>query len=310
MAHDGIYFVIDDRNCRGGMTDRLKAAVGLYYLARSNEVPYKFIHTAEFDIRDYLVPNRVDWSAEPSEVGWLPWQKRQFSYVMPFDDLPEFEPGKQYLCRRYGGNNILEKTGVPNWRQEWRKLFWELFRPSDLVQDAIDHIEMPERYAVENARFVNSLGQSEATSYNSPLPDAEQERLIDAVLETASKCERDSDVPVVVYSDSVRFLQAAAESGFSICDPTGVGNVINRGLGEHVRLMLFVNMLLIAQAEQVYAIRTVDGFPTNSLYQSGYARYSAIIGGRPFIKVAGDLKMLEGTLTRAPFASPTDGVTS
>ena len=73
MAHDGIYFVIDDRNCRGGMTDRLKAAVGLYYLARSNEVPYKFINTAEFDIRDYLVPNRVDWSAEPSEVGWLPW---------------------------------------------------------------------------------------------------------------------------------------------------------------------------------------------------------------------------------------------
>ena len=99
-------------------------------------------------------------------------------------------------------------------------------------------------------------------------------------------------------------------TGVQTCALPILGNVINRGLGEHVRLMLFVNMFLIAQAERVYAIRSVDGFPTNCLYQSGYARYSAIIGGRPFIKVAGDLKMLEGTLTRAPFASPTDAVTS
>ena len=69
---DGIYLIIDEGNCRCGITDRLKTAVGLCYLARQNGIGFYFIHRAGFDIRDYLVPNNVPGDVECSDFSGAP----------------------------------------------------------------------------------------------------------------------------------------------------------------------------------------------------------------------------------------------
>ena len=143
---------------------------------------------------------------------------------------------------------------------------------------------MPERYSAVNVRFINSLGAQEETGYNSPFPPETQRRIIEAVFLRIAECEKDSDVPIVLYSDSVNFLKIASERGFRTCEPEGVGHIMDPGAGDHVKLMTFVYMLQMSKAEKVYSIRTLEGLPENSLYKSQYPRYAAIIGDRPFIR--------------------------
>ena len=281
----GIYLVIDRSNCRCGITDRLKTAVGLYSVAREQGVGFKFIHQAGFDIRDYLVPNEVDWSAERADLSHLPWIRRRIDYLPPYDHIPALRPDRQYVCRRFIGKNILEMSGVPDWERVWRESFKALFSPSAAVLDEMERNPMPAHYAVVNARFVNSLGHFEDASYNTPLPKEEQLRLIDAVLARVVDCQEKSDVPVIVYSDSVAFLEAASRNGFRICDPAGIGHIMDPDVSDRVKLMTFVNFFHMAGAEAVWSILNLDGFPSNCLYKTQYPRYAAILGDRPFIRI-------------------------
>ena len=280
-----LYFVIDRSNCGGGLTDRLKAIVGLYYIASCNGLGFKFIHNAHFDMRDYLVPNLVPWSAELSDLPRLPWKRKRFDYMLPFDRIPVLRPDKDYVCRRYIGKNIIEMAGIPDFEAVWGKAFLDLFSPSEKVAAELAKIKMPERYSIINARFINSLGWTENATYNAPLPVGERERLIEAVLDKAEACAGEATSPVIVYSDSLPFLEAAAARGFNICDPGGVGNLMNEGISDRVLLMNFVNFFHMSKAETIYSILHVDGFPSNCLYKTQYPRYASFVGGGKFIRI-------------------------
>ena len=289
-SKDGAYLVIDESNCKQGITDRLKVAVGLCYLARRAGVPFKFIHTAGFDLRDYLKPNLIDWSAEPSDLCDEAFENEEICYLPPFDDLPKFEPNRRYVCKTFIGKNAIEMSGVPEWERVWRELFWEMFAPTDRVLDALARNRSPERYAVVNARFVNSLGFFEDSRYfNEPFPPETQAKIIDATLDKVGECAKDfakeSDAPIFVFSDSVRFLDAAAERGFLTCDSEGIGHIMNDGVDELVYLRTFVNLFWCARAEKIYSILNVEGVPEKSLYKTQFPRYAAIVGDRPFVRL-------------------------
>lgn len=281
---NGIYFVIDRHNCRCGLTDRLKAAVGLCYLARLHGLGFHFIHRAGFDLRDYLMPNSIPWSAELTDISPLPWKKQQIRYLAPYADLPEFRKERQYICRQFIGNNLLERWNVPDWQRIWRELFWELFTPTEIVREALASDDLPKRYAAVAIRFINSLGHTEEADYNKPFAPEMQQRLIAAALDRVAACAEESDDPIVLYSDSARFLKAATANGFRTTDIDGIGNVMNRNIGDYVTLRAFVNMFQMARAERVYSILHLEGFPENSLYKTQYPRYAAIIGDKPFIR--------------------------
>ncbi len=283
---NGIYLVIDGNNSRNGITDRLKAAVGLYYIAKTNGIPFRFIHTAGFDLRDYLVPNETDWTAELSDLSADPGKVRRISYYPPFGDAGiAFRRDMQYVCRDYIGKNYLEMTGVPDWQAVWRKLFLELFAPSGQVLRDLKNDPGEEHYAVVNARFINALGVFEDAGYNAPFPPETQEKIIEAVLRKAEACREDTEEPVILYSDSVRFLKEAEKRGFRICDTEGVGHIMNPGVSERVILKTFVNFFAMANADRIYSILNVEGIPENSLYKTQYPRYAAIVGGKPFIRI-------------------------
>lgn len=280
----GIYLIFDRNNSHCGITDRLKAAVGLYYVARLHGLGFHLIHEAGFDLQDYLAPNEILWPARRSDLSSFPGDQAHIRYLAPYSDFPEFRRGCQYICEEYIGNNLLEKWDVPNWQRVWRELFHELFAPAEIVREALADDDMPERYTAVVIRFINSLGYSEDVEYNEPLAPRIQERLMDATLEKVAACAGTSDSPIVVYSDSARFLKRAAAVGYLTTDERGVGNIMNGNVGDYVILRTFVNLFQIAEAERVYSILHLDGFPENSLYKTQYPRYAAIIGGKPFIR--------------------------
>ena len=90
MKNSGIYFIVDENNSHCGITDRLKAAVGLCFVAKQNGMDFKFIHRAGFDLRDFLVPNKINWSAELSDITHFPWRKKNIIYHPPFNNFPVF----------------------------------------------------------------------------------------------------------------------------------------------------------------------------------------------------------------------------
>lgn len=284
-SKNGIYLVIDSSNSQNGITDRLKTAVGLCWIARQNGVGFRFIHRAGFDIRDYLLPNKVPWSAELSDITRLPWKKQPIEYMQPYTGLPEFRPDRQYICRKYDGKNLIEMSNIPDWERVWRELFWEMFMPSERVKAALAGSVLPERYIAVNARFVNALGHNETADYNSPFPEEIQARLIAKVLEKAAACEKEAGLPAIIYSDSVTFLKAAAGQGFRTCDPDGVGHIMNSGVSENVILRTFVFLFQMSRAEKIYSVLNLEGVPANSLYKSQYPRYAAIIGDKPLLRL-------------------------
>ena len=284
-SHSGLFFYLNQKNSPNGITDRFKAIVGLYYIAKQNGLDFHLIHRAGFDLRDYLRPNKVQWEAGLVDILNVPWKLRRYNYLPPFDGVPVLESGFTYVCKHYVGKNNIESMDLPDWQDLWRKLFLELFTPGEAVLDALSEARMPEHYTAVNARFVNSLGTFETTDYNAPLPEDAQRALIEAVLQKVSECENASNAPVVVSSDSARFLKVASESGFRTIDREGIGHIMNPGAGELVALKTFVNFYLLARAEKVYSILNVDGFPSNSLYKTQYPRYAAIVGGKPFERV-------------------------
>lgn len=285
MKNTGLYLVMDDRNSHNGITDRFKAIVGLYYIAKCNHVDFHLIHHAGFDMREYLQPNEIFWSAERSDIPLLPWRAAEIKYLMPLSEIPSLEQNKQYVCRHYIGKNIIEIMDVPDWQHIWRELFWELFTPSKIVEDALDQTNVPEHYTAVNVRFINSLGTFENADYNTPLIPEKQEELIGAVLKKVAECETTADSPVVVSSDSVRFLKTAAEAGFRTIDTDGIGHIMNPGIDRDVCLKTFVNFFLLARADKIYSILHADGIPENSLYKSQYPRYAAIVGDKPFVRI-------------------------
>ncbi len=60
---------------------------------------------------------------------------------------------------------------------------------------------------------------------------------------------------------------------------------MNGDVGEYVTLRTFVNLFQMAGAEKIYSILHLEGFPQNSLYNTQYPRYAAIIGNRPFVRL-------------------------
>ena len=90
MKNSGIYFIVDENNSHCGITDRLKAAVGLCFVAKQNGMDFKFIHRAGFDFRDFLIPNKINWSAELSDITHFPWRKKNIIYYPPFNNFPVF----------------------------------------------------------------------------------------------------------------------------------------------------------------------------------------------------------------------------
>ena len=280
-----ITFVIDDSNCQCGLTDRLKAAVGLCYIALKNNLDYKFIHIAGFDMRDYLAPNKIQWSAEPTDgIEYAP-NAQMIRYVAPYDDLPIFGNDINYICREYIGNNVLEWWNVPDWQRKWRELFWDMFAPTDIVVNEMNASRIEGEYTAVVVRFINSLGYTENADYNAPFPYGIQNEIIEAVLQRIEEIKMKASSPLVVYSDSRRFLTKAKERGYVITDIEGVGNIMNGDPGTYVILRNFVHLFQIAQAKEVYSILHLDGFPDNCLYKTQYPRYAAIIGDKPFIRV-------------------------
>lgn len=211
-----LYFILDPKLKHPGLTDRLKAITCMYYVAKINGFKFKLIFESPFRLSDYLDCNKVDWVGSVADVSYSYPSSKMYAYN-GMAKMPHLTKSvRQYICYYYIGKNILEYNHLDNWEKTWADCFHDLFKPSVFLLAEIEKYGfLPKTYISVHLRFVNALESFEDGYYNS-LAVAEQESLIDKCLKCLQRIKAKSNLPLLIFSDSNRFLAICKKNGYNI----------------------------------------------------------------------------------------------
>lgn len=281
----GVIHMIDGKVCHGGPTDRLLGIITAYAECKKRDIPYHIYWRYPFRLEDYLAPNKVNWSIRDEDVSY----NSEIAY--PVDIPLGFGPQKK-LINKIRFKTILEHpapqvhlyTNEQMHSDEARQLFHELFRPSDMLKEAVNvHLaQLGERYWTYTFRFLGLLGDF-VESDKTKLDDAEAEAFIQKNLDKMEEMLR--DVPrgrrVLVTSDSSRFLTRVQKLDSRIyVVPGEVQNIdMVAKTNRNAWLKTFVDQQLIMHAEKVFLLRT------GRMYSSGFPKFAAKMCGAEFKEV-------------------------
>lgn len=276
-----IYFIIEQKRQHPGLVDRLKVAVCIYYIAKINGFNFKFIIETPHNLSNYLGINQINWLAYKNDLSYSLHNSRLLAYNGA-DKFPHLNKKiKQYHIYFYNGFDILESNNIANFRSIWQECFNELFAPTPLLLNFIKEQKYSlNSYIAVHLRFVNALENFEQGYYNS-LNDVQKSNLINRCLNALHELEKkNQSYPLVVFSDSMKFLEQAKINKFNIIDGM-VGHISFCGMDEAVVLKTILDFYLISRAKKVNMIIAPE------MYNSAFSFYAALSGGKEieFVKV-------------------------
>lgn len=281
---DGAVYMADGLMLHGGLTDRIRGILTTYEYLKAKGIPF-FIHWVHpFNLEDYLVPSgAVDWRISSDRISYS--RREAFPVVIleslrPQTHLVNRLRLKMALTGRLRQTHIY--SNADNAKGHYRRLYEELFRPSELLQREIDSNlkAIGAKYWAFTFRCLNLLGDF-VEHDNTTLDSEGQEALLERIWSEFQRIA--ADVPagyrILVTSDSRKLLDYMEEKDERIyIVPGDVKNIdLSKGEFKDAWLKTFTDQQLIMLAEKVYLMRT------GRMYRSGFPRFAAEIGGRPFV---------------------------
>ena len=279
-------FKADGRFPHGGMFDRLKGAISVFAASQCIGREFRISFTHPFDLRDYLEPNGYDWTIDESELkhGW-PAARPVFMYGELANPvrLVKKRRGERHFYYGYNSLEWLNKRFNRNF--QFGELYHQLFRPTERLQQYIDHYkaEIGGGYVAVHFRFLNLIGdKNEFAEINPSLPKAEQDELIASSLAQLELIvDKHKGKVVMLASDSPRFVEIAKSQMPELYVVPGeikhIGTAEDNSDASTVKM--FLDYYMIAGAEKVYNL--VGG----KMWKSAFPEYAAQIGGVPFERV-------------------------
>lgn len=270
------YCVFEPCKKHAGLADRLKSVVHQYNIAKASGYNFKLYWENPFCLSEYLEPN-IDWACKLEDLEYSLWDTKIISEIN-WRRMPKLKKNKQYHCYRYSGNllpRVFEDTGY-----KWCDLFNELFKPSKLLTDAFDELQIKEHsYVAVHLRFVNALENFENTYFNNHLKTQEERNqliykckqgIMEIINENIGK-------DVYVFSDSKVFLNSLSDLPVKTLDSKNVGH-ISENSNHYSQLKTFLDLWVLSKASKVYRIQAPELFQW-----SFYAVLAATIGDIPLI---------------------------
>ena len=271
-----LYFVYDPSQKHPGLADRLKVICCVYYIAKINGFDFKLIFETPFKLCDYLECNKYNWVGHWEDLSFSFKNSRMLAYN-GMGKIPHLNKKyKQYLIYYYIGKNILQCNHVPEWEKVWAECYNDLFKPSYKLLNAykISGQGYKERsYIAVHLRFVNALEHFEDGHYNS-LNKEKQDKLIERCLNALTDIQIKENKPIIVFSDSNRFLNIAKMKGYAIID--GEVHHISFQVDKDNILKTFLDFYMIGRSEKTYRILAPE------MYATTFSYYAAISGGSKF----------------------------
>lgn len=273
--------MIDGRMQHGGLADRIRGCLGLYVLCKRRQIPFRINWCYPFDLRLFLEPARYDWRIDPRQIIY------ETPYAQPLAIYTFGIPGetlwdalwldRQLRFDTHTHYHIYSNTRLHN--ALWSQAYEELFKPSPLLQQAIDENrrQLNGPYVSFTLRFQQLLGDFKEGHFP-VLEEPERERLIEKCLDKLA--ELIGRVPqshcILVTSDSITFLNRVRQRPRTYVIPGEVAHMNYPGESQ-VFLKSFLDFYLIMGAEEVHLLQT------GQMYRSGFPQFAAEIGRKPFI---------------------------
>jgi len=276
--------VVDSRRQTKGLTDRFKGIVSVYALAKANGVPFRCIFNHPMELTDFLVPNTYNWVAGSGELSESVWDVRFriMSKQPPLRRLTNLFPLKKQVLV-YAKVDYLDKINKKfNQRYQWGQLFNELFKPTKLLENQLQlhHNQLEnDRYIACVFRFQNLLGDFKEYHFK-PLPSADQQALLTKNVKALQRISDQSNVPVLVTSDSVTFIAAIKDLKNIYTIPGKVVHIDNVSEAEsNVYLKSFVDFFMLSRAQKIYSLGT------DIMYKTDFPKYAAKVHNIPFERI-------------------------
>ena len=280
--------LVDFRNVRFGLADRIIGILSLFMFAKENNRGLKIIHRTGFNLEDYLLPNQANWFISEEEISHGLNESRILvtslsrSWLKRYG-LPKLNPRimQYHAYVNHDFRDFLQDGSLDKYNR--KELFDELFKPAprleQLLSDASKAIHTNSYIAV-HIRFLNYLEQVERT----PSRITTEEEKIEMISACKKRLEeihsQYPDQSILLFSDSNRFIQEDFPS--YVCKlPGRVGHVS----AQHQDLTAvvdkaFIDLFMISRAERV--INIVD---ENLWGMSGFSRIAAELGGKQFSRI-------------------------
>ena len=287
-ARKRVVCIYDNTIKIGGLADRLRGILSVYYICRAKKnIDFKILFSHPFNIARYLIPNQVDWSIT----------KDSLSYNLPSTDLcmittstgGHYERRKQerWFRKEFDKqfNEFHVRTNAPfSFQYDFAELFNELFRPSPLLESIINHQKnlLGENYISVSFRFLDLLGDFNET-FGRNIQMTEEKRLA-----LINKCKiqiddlhkRHPGWKILVNSDSTTFLDIVRPIEYTYIIPGTISHVDNpTPVAENVHDKTFADFFMIANAKSIHLVIA------EQMYDSNFPYVASLLYGRPFHKI-------------------------
>lgn len=265
----------------GGLLDRLKGVISFYEVAKQKNIDFKIYFTHPFHLSDFLLENEVNW--EIKSFTFHPLKDKVLYLMNDFNvnPLALIQPTKPRKYFVYCNIDYL-KTSNPKLSETelnslWRSNYQQLFKPSSFLQEAISKLPQ-EKNIVCHTRFTSLMGDFADTT-SSVLNENEKEILSHKILEKIKTIQLENlNATIYVLSDSIVFLNYIKEkTNFKTL--TGTPKHVDvksdsSSMEEHLKT--FTDFYFMSLSEQVFLLKI------DSMYNSGFSKYAAIVGNKPF----------------------------
>lgn len=279
-----VIFMCDGHRLHGGLADRLSGMVSTYAYCKEYGKVFKGNYNVPYKLELFLMPNEYDWRIDPQKVVYNNRDSRPL--YLPYKwTLKE----NQRFAQKSLNRNEKQLHVYSNMRYfhpiNFKYLFAELFKPTPLLQNAIDKelANLPQNYVSITFRFQQLLGDLKERNYPTLKTEEERSALINECLEFVKEVHRRHSnlVRFLVTSDSSTFLKHAKELPYVYTIP---GNIVHvdfnsKDVDLKVHMKSFVDLFLIAHAETIY---TVVHPP---LFRTRFPMFAASIYGHRYVEL-------------------------
>ncbi len=281
---EGVIMMYDGRYPHGGLADRLRGLLSVYYLCKKFHRPFYINWVFPFHLSDYLVPNEINWLIPEGDISY----NKKTSRLCVVDYTNGFYGESfldQYILKKVICSEECQKHIYSNahlGERHYHDLFKHLFKPSSILDEKLKQItdEIGSEYYSFSFRFLSLLGDFADTVSFKNISEREQIQLMENCKSELSKMIK--KVPlnykILIASDSKRFLDYIKDLSPRIYIAPGDISHVDKGNGSNdSHLKTFVDFFLLMNAQTIHLMKT------GMMYNSGFPQLASILGGKPYV---------------------------
>lgn len=281
-----VIFMVDGKCFHGGLADRLKGIMSLYYECKRMGIVFKIFWRYPFRLEDFLCPNSCDWSVDDEFVCYnrkysnpcIIFQKDSAMKNVNIDRWIQKKINQSYNQIHAYMNTKIYPTTL------YHILFNELFKPTVSLQTEIDyHIhQMNNDYVSVSFRFLGLLGDFNEKNCR-VLDNASQILLMEKCkMKLLNLFTAIQESKIFVASDSKKFQKYVSDFDFVYIIKGGISHIDTKSVkvDQDSFQKTFLDFLIISKAKRVYL------FQTDGMYKSDFPYLAACVGNVEFIRVS------------------------